>query len=359
MSINSMRGAVEWALMVALVLGAVAIAQAQEDETQPEGRVVQIGEADAGQPAPHLPPPNHDGVNVPPPFQPGFPEQPRHKVPKYWIGLLGGTIHADHPLRAHVDIPENQGLLVANVVPDSPAAKAGLKKHDILLRANDMDLHDMRDLVEIVRTEGEKKGQITLEVLRHGDRETVYLTPEDRPAQPVVPEGGLGEGGFGGEFGLPGEGGLPGGLLGEFGGRLPLEFRQFGPGVIVGGGGGMGFANMPNGVSVTVQKPDGQPAHITVNRGEETWEIVGDDPESLNQLPQDLRPFVEQMLRGGSPMPFNIPLPGPRPGRGFGDQQLQERLEQMERRMEELQRRLMGPHNPPTDQPKDQNDQPR
>ena len=55
---------------------------------------------------------------------------------------------------------------------------------------------------------------------------------------------------------------------------------------------------MPNGVSVSIQKQNDEPAHITVKRGNDTWDIVGDDPSSLAQLPDDVRPFVEQMLAG-------------------------------------------------------------
>jgi hypothetical protein len=322
MSINSLRATSTGALMVALVFGAAAIAQAQDEE--PQGPVIQIGKADEGAVAPNLPPNN-----------PGD-EQPA--APKYWIGLAGAAIPAEHVLRAHIELPEGQGLLVANVVPDSPAAKAGLKQHDILLRANDIDLHEMHDLVDLVTTEGAKKGQITLEVLHHGDRETVYLTPEDRPANAVRPQpgegGGFGEG-FGGEFG--GEG-MPRELLEQFRGRLPMEFRNFGPGVIVGGGQGVG--NMPNGVSVNVRKEKGKPTHITVTRGEEKWEVVGDDPESLKQLPEDLRPFVEQMLHGESPMNFGLGGSGQGPMPELGDGRLRERMERMEKRMQEMMERL-------------------
>ena len=54
------------------------------------------------------------------------------------------------------------------------------------LRANDVELHEMNNLVEMVGTEGEKKGQITLDVIRHGERETVYVTPEERPADQML-----------------------------------------------------------------------------------------------------------------------------------------------------------------------------
>ena len=106
---------------------------------------------------------------------------------------------------------------------------------------------------------------------------------------------------------------------------------------------------MPNGVSISIQKQNDKPTHITVQRGNDKWEITGDDPESLKKLPDDLRPFVERMLHGGG-------------GGGMGgdprDQTsdrkarawvpawtaagLREQLERMEKRLDEMQRRMHG-----------------
>jgi membrane-associated protease RseP (regulator of RpoE activity) len=333
MSISNLRGATKWALMVALGMGAGAVALAQQDEAEDNGRVVQIGRADDQEA-------NSAEAQAENELNPGSAPA---ELPKYWIGLRGGAIGDDDPLRAHVDLPANQGLLVVEVVPDSPAAKAGLKKYDILLRANDAELNEMTQLVDTVIAEGEKKAQITLDIMRHGERETVYVTPEERPATAQLPQEGSGFGGgaFGGE--LPE--GFPRDLFGQLQGRgqMPFNFRNFGPGVIVGGG---GIANVPNGVSVSVHKEDGQPARITVKRGDETWEVVGDDAESLKKLPEDLRPFVEQMLRGGSPFGggFQMPNIDRQFGRGFGDEQLQDRLEQMERQINELLERVDPNH---------------
>ena len=138
---------------------------------------MQIGRADKADAKPNLPPPASKATDE------------RPAPPKYWIGLLGGPIPADNPLRAQIDLPENQGLLVANIVPDSPAAKAGLKQHDILLKGNGKDLHEMKDLIDLVMSEGPKKGQITLDVLRHNKHESVNLKPEERPANVEMQQG--------------------------------------------------------------------------------------------------------------------------------------------------------------------------
>lgn len=323
MSMSKFRGAVKGVLMVALVFGAGAAARA-DDEAQSDAKIVRIGPADPQTEAPHLPPPDGGHQVV--------------EAPKYWIGLLGGPVTPD--VRHHVQIPENQGLMIREVVPESPAAKAGIEQFDILLRANDTDLHEMTDLVDIVRTLGEQKSQITLEVLRHGSRDTVQVTPEERPAHVAQRHGG-GEG-------MMGENGVD--LQRFFGPNSPFagqgfDFRHMGPGVIVGQGGGLG--QIPNGVSINVQKEGDQPARITVKRGSESWEVIGDNPESLGQLPEELRPFVERMLHGG-PADFNVEMPqfGRMPGRpGFDGERLQQRLEEMERRMQEMQERILGPNN--------------
>lgn len=314
MSVKFAHNAAEWALMIGLVFGTGAIAQAQNQEEQ--GPVIQIGQADEGTAAPHVELQNGRGDLA---------------LPKYWVGLGGSDIPADHVLRAHIDLPEGQGLLVIHVAPESPAAKAGVKQHDILLRANGVDLHEMRDLVSLVGAEGEKKEPIALDVLRHGKHESVSVTPEERPADLARSQVG-GDDAMGEGFGILGQDGLPKELLQQFRGRMPMEFRNFGPGVIVGGGQGAGI---PEGVSINISKNEGQPTHITVKRGDETWEVSGDDAESLKKLPEDLRPAVEQMLHGASPM--NLHMGG---APNSGDGRLRDRLERMERQLQEMSKRL-------------------
>jgi membrane-associated protease RseP (regulator of RpoE activity) len=324
MSWNKLKNATAWSLAIAVALSAGAFALAQDQ--QAKGRIVQIGPDDQGQKTPALPAPDDKAMRSQLPA-----------VSPYWIGLLGGPVTPE--LRAHVDLPEDQGLLVREIVPNSPAAKSGLKLYDILLRANDTQLHEMRDLVELVRTEGQKQGQITLEVLRKGQRQSVAIKPEERPANIAQTPGAFGQGDV--FQGQPGQ--IP--MLGQmpelrrffegFGGEgAPLEFRQFGPGVIVGGN-DAGLANMPNGLSISIQKQNDQPARATVKRGNESWEVVQGDAESLQQLPADVRPFVEQML-GGSGNRFDFDRDGDVDLPVFREPALRQRLEAVERQLQQL-----------------------
>jgi membrane-associated protease RseP (regulator of RpoE activity) len=326
MSLSQLRGCVEWALMVTLVFGAGAIARAQDAETPSEDSVIQIGPAD-------------DAAMTDP--QPGDEQAAAQPAtPHYWIGLLGGPVSEE--LLHHVDLPKGQGLLVRDVLPDGPAAEAGLEQFDIMVRANDKELTDMRDLVELVRTADPEKGPIAIEVLRHGKRETVQITPVERPANIGGPRGGFG--GFGG----PGQD--PRDIFRWFeehqgsGG----EGRPFGEGGFGRGGFGMGrgMEGVPNGVSISVERELDQPVRVTVKRGDESWEVVGNDPKSLEQLPEDLRPFVERLLHGGLGRQNPVLPPGPAGDPG----ELNQRLEEMQRQLEELQQRVLGGEDPSTEE---------
>jgi hypothetical protein len=145
---------------------------------------------------------------------------------------------------------------------------------------------------------------------------------------------------------------MPNDVLRWFGDRFegregaPFAFRRFGPGAMVDGQ-AFAFSGIPNGVSVSIKKEGDQPAQITVKRGDESWEVVGDDPESLDQLPDDLRPFVEQMLgdTGQNQHSFTLPaMPNMPDMPRFHEHEgrLQERLEAMERQLRELEERLRG-----------------
>ncbi|MEX2172426.1 MAG: PDZ domain-containing protein [Pirellulales bacterium] len=268
-----------------------APAWAQEEE---EGRIIQVAPDDAGE----------SGVDEN--------EEAVQAMPAYWIGVLGGPVTDE--LRAHLELPADQGILVREVVPESPAAKAGIQQYDILLRAGDEELTGMRDLVDHVAQAGEAEGAVKLDLIRRGRQETSEVTPEKRPERMAATVPGIRE------FRIP-EGAE---------GQMPFGFRNFGPDML------RGFAQpeMPDGVSVTMKKEGNQPAEITVKRGEESWTVTGDDPESLEQLPEDLRPFVANLDRGPAMFRQRLAMPpgAPQP---FGGE-LQERLEAMERQMREL-----------------------
>ncbi len=58
-------------------------------------------------------------------------------------------------LRSAVGLPERDGLLVRAVVDGSPAARAGLERGDLLVRAGDRELASMDDLFDALDVAGD------------------------------------------------------------------------------------------------------------------------------------------------------------------------------------------------------------
>jgi S1-C subfamily serine protease len=68
------------------------------------------------------------------------------------------------------------GVMVTDVRPDSPAAKAGLKAGDIIVG---VEGKDVKSDVDLIRAVNEKKdGDVSLTFIRDGNRQTISVTPE-------------------------------------------------------------------------------------------------------------------------------------------------------------------------------------
>lgn len=215
------------------------------------------------------------------------------KPGKYWLGVICSPLE-DELLMAHLGI--DHGILVRDIVDDSPAAKAGLQKQDILIQAGELPLKDLKTLVEC--TEKAQENALTLTLIRKGQQQTLAVTPTKRPAQPPQPSAAPDKEASD-EWNMlqenlrnyvvvphtvePGEH-LDGTkmLLVMPGFVLPEQAKDF-----------------PKDLEVTITKKGEEAAKITVKRGEEQWEV---DAQSLDKLPEDIRPHVQQMLGGSVSM---------------------------------------------------------
>lgn len=272
-------------------------------------------------------------------------------APRYWIGLQGGPIDSK-VLRTQFQLADDVGVVVQHVVPDSPADKAGLQRHDIIVAVNGEPICGMEALQEAVVASETKP--LKLKVIRLAEETTVEVTPAERPKDapafsPMTPQEAL-RGNF---VDLQG-------LLEQLQkGDIPGGWQVFGPGVI--SRGGVNFDKLPAGVSVSITRKAGEPPTITVKKDDQTWIVKGDDEEALKELPEDVRPFVEQMLAGGQPgfsgiqrfnfgdWQFQGVLPdqlGRFDAEGAGkrmneaNERLRRQMERMERRLKELEKRL-------------------
>lgn len=71
------------------------------------------------------------------------------------------------------------GLLVEDVIDDSPAEKAGIQKGDILLKLDGKNVEDVGDIREILNDLDDTK-PMELDLLRDGDHLKLSVTPEKR-----------------------------------------------------------------------------------------------------------------------------------------------------------------------------------
>lgn len=261
-----------------------------------------------------------------------------------WIGILATNI--PEALRAHLDIPENQGLLVSSVAKDSPAEKAGIKEHDILLEAAGKPLRNVNDLVNVVR---EHKGKpFEIKLLRKGKTETVSVTPAPRPAGewelPFYPFPGAFSDAKAWEKWLES-------LAKQFPGQSPFVFRFYHPGIVIPPG---QSKDIPKNMTIVITKEGSKPAKIVVQKDDQKWEVTENE---LDKLPPDVRPHVEKMLRGGAGVaggfggavvPFGKELPketlrfwkAPTGDEAERLKKLESQLKEMEKKLKELEEKL-------------------
>lgn len=98
------------------------------------------------------------------------------KVAHVWLGVEGSDVDGATASGLNLD----GGAMVAMVTPDSPAQRAGLNPHDIIVAADGTTVRSMGELVVVLRsrTPGEP---VTLEVMRDGEHRTLRVVLAARP----------------------------------------------------------------------------------------------------------------------------------------------------------------------------------
>ena len=97
----------------------------------------------------------------------------------YWIGVQ--IVPVPELFLSHFGVSgESEGLIaVERVIPDGPAAKAEVRRGDVIRKFGDKEIHTLPDLVEAVSKAGETATE--LELFRDGAKKTLTVTPVPRP----------------------------------------------------------------------------------------------------------------------------------------------------------------------------------
>jgi serine protease Do len=101
-----------------------------------------------------------------------------------WGNPLGGPgmgkVGPDRPFLGVRPDPDAKHFTIESVTPNSPAAKAGLRENDVIVRADDAEIGSVTDLDAILHSM--KPGdELTLQIRRGNERITVTVTLGKRP----------------------------------------------------------------------------------------------------------------------------------------------------------------------------------
>lgn len=225
------------------------------------------------------------------------------KPSEYWLGIALGEL----PEVAQQQLGLDGGLVVADVMDDSPAAKAEFKKHDILIKADDKPLKSPPDLLKVV--DGSQGKEVAIVLIRSGKDRTITVVPvkradaakaqsEKERVELVVPQA---------EFRdeIRNLEDVLNKLKSKAGdGALSLWFPK--PAVVaprveykLASPTKVRKVEFPKNLSVQINKQGGEPTKIHVKQGEKEWSITEDERGiSLSELPEDIRAHVNGLLHG-------------------------------------------------------------
>ena len=199
--------------------------------------------------------------------------------------MLGANLHpVGDALRAQIDIPSGQGLVVEGLRGDGACAQAGLQQNDILLSLADKPLGTVGDLIKQLKAAGDSP--VPLHILRAGKPVTIQVRPIYR-----VTLGPVGEQKTENYIGIS--------VIG------PNDYMRAQLGLTDGKG------------MVVNQVEKGSPAEKAgVKKYDIVLELNGkpiDSPESLKRQVQAAQEYVSalKILRAGKPMTINV-LPATR-----------------------------------------------
>ena len=100
------------------------------------------------------------------------------KVSRAWLGVYMRDV--DERIAAYLELPMAEGVVVTDIVNDSPSQKMGLGKYDIIRAVNDKPIKSSSEIQEII-SQLKPKDEISIEIYREGHNQVLKGTLSERP----------------------------------------------------------------------------------------------------------------------------------------------------------------------------------
>jgi hypothetical protein len=249
---------------------------------------------------------------------------------KYWIGVICDPV--PDSLRAHLDLETDVGLVVREVLDDSPAKAAGIRPSDVLieisLQADGEELRrkltEIGQLSEVVQKAEKKPLKVML--LQKGKPRTLEVTPVSRPDEEhfianfvdvnvTKPHAGnpakvqellrqLQEEIGGGPQGVRLQMAAPVVVTAPSVPAPPAPPGDPSHPVMLNYTARFERHPLPEGMTLTITKSGNQPARIEVKKGE--GQVWGANENEIDTLPEEARALARSAIAGMNQPHFNI-----------------------------------------------------
>ncbi len=97
---------------------------------------------------------------------------------KGWLGVYIQDITRD--IREAMDLKSGRGILIRDVVEDSPADVAGIEQEDVIIEFNGKKVRDTSRFTSMVKS-ASPGDEVTLTIIRDGKEKTITITLGNRP----------------------------------------------------------------------------------------------------------------------------------------------------------------------------------
>jgi S1-C subfamily serine protease len=103
------------------------------------------------------------------------------RVRRSYIGVGGQNVPLHRRVVRYYDLPAETGVMVLTIEPDSPAQRAGLQQHDVIVELHGRPVRNIDDLQRLL-TDERVGVSVPMIVIRRTERLTLEVTPaESRP----------------------------------------------------------------------------------------------------------------------------------------------------------------------------------